>query len=117
VRDYGPLVVTPPGRLGLSVLDGQLGVSWSAAMPENQTWFSQANPSTDAWMARNLRSRPTIRRSLTSDGLGEASRNGQPFPLHVTGHAHQGGQDPSAVYVFERPLGYPNRWCITLALA
>jgi hypothetical protein len=54
---------------------------------------------------------------LTSDGLGEASRNGQPFPLRVTGHAHQGGQDPSAVYVFERPLGYPNRWCITLALA
>jgi len=29
--------------------------------------------------ARNLRSRPVIRMILTSGGLGEASRNGQPF--------------------------------------
>jgi hypothetical protein len=33
----------------------------------------------DAGEARNLRSRPVIRMILTSDGLSEASRNGQPF--------------------------------------
>ena len=31
------------------------------------------------WVTRNRRSRPVIRMILTSDWLGEASRNGQPF--------------------------------------
>ena len=41
---------------------------------------------------RNLRSRPVIRMILTTDGLGETSRNGQPRPLRVTGHPDQGTQ-------------------------
>jgi hypothetical protein len=36
-------------------------------------------PSADTREARNLRSRPVIRMILTSDGLGEATPNGQPF--------------------------------------
>jgi len=35
--------------------------------------------STDVWVARNLWSSRVIRMILTSLGLGEASRNGQPF--------------------------------------
>lgn len=35
-------------------------------------------PSTDVWVAKNLWSSRVIRMILTSLGLGEASRNGQP---------------------------------------
>ena len=36
-------------------------------------------PSADTREERNLPSRPVIRMILTSDGLGEATPNGQPF--------------------------------------
>jgi hypothetical protein len=41
--------------------------------------LGRTQPSADASETRNLWSRPVIRMILTSDALGDASRNGQPF--------------------------------------
>jgi hypothetical protein len=53
--------------------------AWSAGRPRVPDMAQSGRPSTDVWVARNLRSSRVIRMILTSLGLGEASRNGQPF--------------------------------------
>lgn len=60
--------------------------SWSwisaidaAVLKRSACLTNSPGASADAWEVRNLRSRRVIRMILISLGLGEASRNGQPF--------------------------------------
>jgi hypothetical protein len=78
-KHHGQLTIVTHWLLGHYWSWSWISAIDAAVLKRSACLTNSPGASADAWEVRNLRSRRVIRMILISLGLGEASRNGQPF--------------------------------------